>query len=87
MADKKVSRVAIIAINEKSLLEMLDFEGGKIHDIRRAPDRPPDEIELVMEHPDLDKEETGCPLRRITPAYHCGLRGSSRVDPPKCKKK
>ena len=63
---------------------MLDFEGGEIHDIRRPTDQwEPYTIELVIEHPDLDKVEPGFILRRVTPTYILSRRYVERLDPPK----
>lgn len=79
-----MSKAAIIVLDEKDLLELLDFEGGKIHNIRRPVDEwNPGTFEILLEHPDLDEVEDGFVLRRIIIVYHCGMRGSYRVEPPK----
>lgn len=79
---------AIICVNKKALLDWLQFEGGIIHSIRTNPDRwNPDEVEIIIEHPDLDRVFDGFELRRIIPAYRYWKRGrfikTKRIDPPK----
>ena len=81
---------AIVTIDKKVLLDYLQFEGGEIHDIRLDKDSwSPNIIEIVIEHPDLDKVEEGFQLRKITPAYRRWERGRYtkllRVDPPRSK--
>lgn len=86
--------VAIIEVDAKILLKMLDFEGGIIHRVFQ-PDEvwKPGTISLVLEHPDLDKVEDGYTLRRKIPIYKAtyGEGGSllkvERIDPPKKSKK
>ena len=86
----KTRYAAIITISKKVLLDFLQFEGGEIHDIRLNKEQwMPEEIEIVIEHPDLDKVEEGYALRRITPAYRFWTRGRYmkllRVDPVRSK--
>ena len=81
MKEKQTDRAAIIVISEQHLLKLLDFEGGKIHDIRRPVDVwRPNEFEIVLEHGDLDELLPGYTMRRIFPTY---FRGKGRIDPPK----
>ena len=64
------ANVAIICISKKALLELLCFPGGVIHDIRTDPEKwNPDEIEIVLEHPDLPEMEDGYILLKINPMY------------------
>ncbi len=81
---KKPTHVAIICIDEKYLLEFLDFKGGSIHRVQQ-PDKEwkPSEIQLVIEHRDLPDVIAGDELQRITPTYRYRPRGYSRIDPPK----
>lgn len=61
---------AIICINKEFLLNWLQFEGGTIHRISIDPDVwNPNTIELLIEHPDLDRVEDGFLLRRVSPMY------------------
>jgi hypothetical protein len=77
-----MTNAAIIQINKQSLAELLDFEGGVVHEIRLGTHDywKPDIIEIVLEHPDLPQVEDGDCMLRIAPAYIIGMR---RVDPPK----
>lgn len=85
---KQERNVAIICISKKALLDWLQFEGGVIHEVRVDPDRwNPDTIELIIEHPDLDRVLDNFVLRRITPLYKSWRHGRFfkwlRFDPPK----
>lgn len=80
--------VAIVCVSKKAILEWLQFEGGTIHSVRMNPEQwEPDEIELVIEHPDLDRVFDGFSLRKIMPTYRFWKRGRFqkmlRIDPPK----
>ncbi|KKN24860.1 hypothetical protein LCGC14_0890620 [marine sediment metagenome] len=79
------TNAAIIVIDSGSLLKMLDFEGGKIHIIGFSPDGlwGPHAIEMVIEHPDLNKVEDGYVLTRIIPEYQYTGTVVERVNPPK----
>ena len=78
---KEPRYAAIIVISKKSILDFLDFKGGIIHDIRQDMEQwNPDEISIVIEHPDLPEVFDGSILTKICPAY---TRPMERVDPPK----
>lgn len=67
---KEIRHAAIMQIGKTTLLRMLKFDGGIVHNIRVDPDVwNPDIIEIVLEHPDLPKVEDGFTLTRITPLY------------------
>ena len=79
---------AIVCISKEAILDWLQLEGGVIHSVRTNPDTlHPDIIELIIEHPDLDKVRDGDILRRITLEYKSWIHGRFckrlRVDPPK----
>ena len=64
------SNADIVCISKKVLLELLQFEGGIIHSIEMERDVwNPNEIQLVVEHPDLHEVSPGFILMRIHPTY------------------
>jgi len=76
----KSRNAAIICINTEVLLDWLQFHGGTIHSIGMPKDIwRPDEIEILIEHPDLYEVRTGDILMKITPVY----TGTERIEPPK----
>ncbi len=76
---------AIVLVDAKEILHMLDFEGGKIHSIRFSSSDywRPDIIEILIEHPDLNEVYDGCQLTRITPEYRYTGTVVERVKPRK----
>ena len=67
---KNKTNAAIIRVSKKALLKLLDFEGGTIHSIRSDPGKwNPDEIEIVVEHPDLPEVEDGFCMLEIKSTY------------------
>jgi len=87
--DRTKHNAAIITISKEALLGYLQFEGGKVHSIKLDDERWADNIEIVVEHPDLPEVFNGSTLIKITPAYRFWKRGRFikmlRVDPPKIK--
>ena len=64
------THVAIILISKKALLDLLHFPDGVIRDIRTNPEKwNPDEIEIMLEHPDLPEMEDGDTLIKLNPMY------------------
>jgi len=85
---------AIIELNMKLLLDMLDFKGGIIHRVYTPDDLiNPSYFNVVIEHPDLPEVEDGERLPVVTPTMQSfyGEDGSllkiERIDPPKRGKK
>jgi len=87
---------AIILMDEKAILDWLQFKDGKIQTFREVTGCNIDneyikQFELVVEHPDLPEVRKGDSLMRVFPAYHftkCGrFTRIIRVDPPKMKRK
>lgn len=66
-----MENAAIIDIGVDSLLDLLDFKGGVIHEVTYDTQEywKPRVISIVIEHPDLDKVEVGSRLRHISPSY------------------
>lgn len=70
MVEKNVTNAGIITVSKKNLLKWLDFEGGTIHRIQQNPDYwRPDDIEIVIEHPDLPEVADNYVLSRVLPLY------------------
>ena len=75
--------IAIIKVDKESILKMLQFEGGVIHDVRINQDYfMPNQIEFVIEHPDLPLMIEGDFLLTIIPTYK-DAGSLARIDPPK----
>ena len=65
-----MSNAAIIMVDGKTLLKRLQFEGGTIREMRIVNDRwESPQIEIVIEHPDLDEVHEGWHLMKIKPIY------------------
>lgn len=85
-----MKHAAIIQMNLKSLLHMLDFEGGTIS-IVYMPDYPqkPECCNIVIEHPDLPEVVDNTKLSVIQPTFRMELGDNGviikveRIDPPK----
>ena len=76
----KTRHVAIVCINTNLLLDMLQFKGGVVHDVRFNPDYwKPGQIELVLEHPDLPIVEDGSPLIHVDPIYEVKVNKHNRI--------
>ena len=81
---------ALIRIDQKMLLKMLDFEGGEIRGVRLQSEYlvSPD-IEVALIHPDLPEIRAGqiaitiCPTFTRTYAEHGGLVKVERTHPAK----
>ena len=80
--------IAVIKVDKESILKMLQFEGGVIHDVRINQNYfMPNQIEFVIEHPDLPLMIEGDFLTTIVPTYNLKEDGSlKRIDPPKKEK-
>ncbi len=81
---------AIIQVDIKTFLKMLDFKDGIIHNIKKNDEVwQPGILEMVLEHPDLPLVRDGDYLQKITPTYlmRQGENGViieiERTDPPK----
>jgi len=81
---------AIIRIDKKVLLKVLDFEGGEIHRVYEAEQYfKPDYICIVLEHPDLPAVREGEWMVEITPIMQVrygedgSLLGIERESPEK----
>jgi len=84
------TNAAIIKIDAKTLLKILDFEGGTIHRAYMPKELwQPKEVWITLEHPDLPEVSRGDILIRIVPIYattygdNGGIIKVERVDPPK----
>ncbi len=80
-------------------MKFLDFEGGAILGVSNRPEYyNPDEIDILIEHPDLPEVEDGFLLPRLSPMYQSTIHivkedGENekavtfekieRIDPPK----
>jgi len=79
--------VSIIRIDEKTFLDWLQFQGGKLIGIRQGDYLKT--VELIIEHPDLPFVYDNCLIPTITPVYtkECAEDGNVvslvRVDPPR----
>jgi hypothetical protein len=86
----ELHNAAIITISKEALLSILQFEGGVIHDIKISDEQWFQQIEIVIEHPDLPEVRKGDWLLKITPTYSVKKRGNfikmTRVDPQKLAK-
>ena len=81
---RKKHHAAIVTIQDETLLEMLDFEGGKIISISRPSDiYNPNSFDVMIEHPDLPKVIAGCTLETFKIRYEASLRGYKRTSPEK----
>jgi len=61
---------AIIKVDIKTLLKMLGFKDGIIHNIKINDEIwQPGILEMVLEHPDLPLVRDGDYLQKITPVY------------------
>ncbi len=81
---------AVIQLDHKLLLEMLDFKGGEIRRIYTDDAYfIPNHCNILIEHPDLPVVPPAEMARPITPAYtkyfgeNGGLISIERTNPPK----
>ena len=66
----EIEHAAIVEISSKLLLDILDFGGGTVIDVRKPHEVwKPDYIEIVIEHPDMPKVKPAEKLQRIVPMY------------------
>ena len=83
--DKNVGH---IQIDSKTLMQMLDFEGGVIWGVRLDDFGI---VELLVQHPDMPKVKEGMPIEKVWISHRAtyGDNGvilrTERVDPPKRK--
>ncbi len=83
---------AAIRFDIKTFLKMIDFEGGDIHSIKlNEPYLPPEDIVILLEHPDLPEVKQGEMVTEIRPIYQstygdngCLIR-IERIEPKKIK--
>ena len=93
MRAKRKANGAIIRVNDKVLLQFLQFEGGYIHKAFKEDGVwEPDYTSFVIEHKDLPEVDPGEPLSSVIPfyAYHYDkngkLIGVERTYPPRRNK-
>lgn len=87
---EKIRYAAIIALSKSQLLRWLDFEGGIIHRIYQDEGcLNPEELRIVVEHPDLPVTREYEQLQVIKPEYLQSYEESGvtveRIAPPKRK--
>jgi hypothetical protein len=61
--------VGIIHVDPKLLLNILQFEDGKLRDISMDYSHPHPVIKMVIEHPEMPAMKKGDQLMVITPRY------------------
>ena len=83
-----MKHAAKVGISTKLLLDLLDFQGGRIHRVYTPDDYlDPDTFFAVIEHPDLPEVEIGTQLPEVLVSLHTtygenGVVKIERVDPP-----
>jgi hypothetical protein len=63
-------KAAIVEISKDFILQLLHFEGGKIHAVMQEEDRyRPPTIRFIIEHPDMPEVKETERYQFITPNY------------------